>query len=57
MLNYIKNLFKKSKHCHHLRAVSEKDKSGRIRYKIYVDGKLSKKEFTWTNWVDDKRFD
>lgn len=39
---------------HHLVCRSKKDKSGRCRYHIYVDGKTCNNDLTITCWYDEK---
>lgn len=54
MINFIKKLFNKSKEVKkvykHFACVVQKDKSGRRRHKVYIDGKLAKTELTIDGW-------
>ena len=52
MFNFIKNLFNKKKYIYeHFCAVAKKDKNGRYRYFIYLDGELAKRELTVETWL------
>lgn len=58
MINFIKKLFNKSKKVkkvyQHFACVVKKDKSGRRRHKVYIDGKLAKTELTIDGWIPIK---
>ncbi len=57
MFNFFKNLYRRfySKRLYyHFAAVAKKDKSGRIRYRIYIDGKLCKEEISFSGWYSKK---
>ncbi len=49
MIEIFKRLFKKKTRYHYV-AISEKDKSGRYRYKIYKDGVLIKENIYIDIW-------
>lgn len=39
---------------HHFACVAKKDRSGRIRYFVYIDGVLAKNELTIEGWYDER---
>ena len=55
MKKFLQKLLNKHKIIHHhFGCVAKKDKSGRIRYKFYIDGKLCKNEITVEGWYKEK---
>lgn len=61
-MNKIKNIFKKIFNkkeyiWQDFHAVSQKDKSGRYRYYIYIDGKLAKTNFSFRKWLKIEKKD
>jgi hypothetical protein len=52
MKNLLEKIFKRKKFTYvHFTGTSQKDKSGRYRYKIFVDGKLCKQDCYFEGWV------
>jgi hypothetical protein len=54
MLKLIRKIFKiDTKVWHHMRGLVKKDRSGRYRYFIYVDGKLVKENRNFSFWYQE----
>lgn len=53
MISFFKNLFKTKFEYHHFVCVAKKDKSGRIRYKLYIDGIPTKNEMSIAGWYKE----
>lgn len=56
MINWIKKLFNKQSKViwHNFNGIVKRDKSGRLRHKIYIDGNPAKDELSIFGWYTEK---